>query len=209
MRFSVLISDYNFFTDNSFNSTVNISDNNHPWVFCNTRFKTCTNSWSLSNQKRYCLTLHVRTHQCTVGIIMFNKRNHWSCNWNNLNRTYTDKVNFWCRFHNEFRTVSYRNNVIFKCSVFIQFNIRRSTTVVFIGICCHINNFVSYNTVFYNKERRFNKAIIVYSCVSSQWTNQTCVRTFRSFNRTNTSVVRRVNITNRETCSFSLQTTRP
>ena len=67
---------------NTYRSSIDKFD--HPCSFsCNLRtrvtyqltFKTCTYDRSLCTKQRYGLTHHVRSHQCTVSIIMFKERN--------------------------------------------------------------------------------------------------------------------------------------
>ena len=55
---------------------------------------------------------------------------------------------------------------MFECVILVQLNVSRSTTEVFVFVSCHINNFVSYLSVFNNEERRFYETVIVNSCVS-------------------------------------------
>ena len=44
-------------------------------VYCGLYFHTCSDNRSFCSKKRHRLTLHVRSHQRTVGIVIFQERN--------------------------------------------------------------------------------------------------------------------------------------
>ena len=75
---------------------------------------------TLGLEQRHCLSLHVRAHQCTVCVIVFQERNHRSCNRNDHLRGNIHKVNaILFDFQNLFPITS-RNLAICKVSVFGQ-----------------------------------------------------------------------------------------
>ena len=61
-----------YYTDNF---AVTFSQNADTGVNSNFIFHTGTDNRSLGAQQRYCLTLHVCTHQSTVSVIVFQERN--------------------------------------------------------------------------------------------------------------------------------------
>ena len=75
--------------------------------------------------------------------------------------------------------------------------------------CIHIADFVGQCAVlFHLTVRCFQEAVFIDLCICCQVVDQTDVRTFRCFNRTDSTIVRVVNITYFKACSFTCQTTR-
>ncbi len=74
----------NFVSSNANNCTCIFGKNTYAGIDGNFVFHTSSNNRRLCAKKRYRLTLHVRTHQGTVSIIVFQERNQRSCNRNNL-----------------------------------------------------------------------------------------------------------------------------
>ena len=96
-------------------------------------------------------------------------------------------------------------------SFFVQrlVGLRYMVIILFIG--CHINNLVSYYRIgrvcFVNLSvRSLNKTILIDSCIGSKRVDKTDVRTLRSLDRTHTSIMRIVNVSNLESGSVSGQT---
>ena len=173
-------------------------------------FHTGSDKRPFGLEQRYCLSLHVRAHQRTVCVIVFQERNHRSCNRNDHLRGNIHEVNaVLLHFQNLFPITS-RNLMICKVSVFGQRFVCLCNNVIIFYISGHINNFVCYNTscLVYSPIRSFNKAIFVDSCECCQIRNQTDVRTFWRFNRAHSSVMAIMYVTNFKPCTVSGQTAR-
>ena len=173
-------------------------------------FHTGSDKRPFGLEQRYCLSLHVRTHQRTVCVIVFQERNHRSCNRNDHLRGNIHKVNaILFDFQNLFPITS-RNLMICKVSVFGQRFVCLCNNVIIFYISGHINNFVCYNAscLVYSPIRSFNKAIFVDSCECCQIRNQTDVRAFWRFNRAHSSVMAIMYVTNFKPCTVSGQTAR-
>ena len=56
-------------------------------------------------------------------------------------------------------------------------------------VCCHVLDFICHNAIAYNAVRSFDKSKLVDLRKGGKGGDQTDVRTFRRFNRTNTAVV--------------------
>ena len=80
-----------------------------------TRYVTlhaCTHQRLVSTQCRYSLTLHVRTHQCTVGIVMLEERNQRRSNRNYLFRRHVHQGDVFRRLNSELIQVTYSYQLI-------------------------------------------------------------------------------------------------
>ena len=129
-------------------------------------FHTGTYDRILCYHKRYCLTLHVRTHKSTVCVIVLKERNHRSSDRNNHLRrnvhvVYTVTVNFKNLFTETcIYTLSCEFSLLVKRLVGLCYN------VIILHIGSHIGYFVKYNACFLVNltVRSFNKAVLVYLC---------------------------------------------
>ncbi len=70
------------------------------------------------------------------------------------------------------------------------------------------HDLVGDQSVFHHAVRALEEAVLVGARISGQGVDQTDVRTFRRFDRANTTVVRRVNVTYFKACALTGQTTR-
>ena len=95
----------------------------------------------------------------------------------------------------------------------IQWLIGLCYMVVIFFIRCHIYNFVCNDRILRIIMINltvwcFYKSILVNSCITCKGVDKTDVRSFRRLNRTHSSVVRVVYVSNLESCTISWQTTR-
>ena len=171
-------------------------------------FHTCSDCRSFCCKKRHCLTLHVGSHQRTVGIIVFQERNE-CCRYRehhlrrNVHVIEHLSLVLLCLF-----TVTTGNIFVKEMSLFIQRLIRLCYMVVIFFICCHVDNFFCDNRVrricLINLTiRSLDKSIFVNSRIGCKRVDQTDVRTFRSLDRTHSSIMRIVNVTHLESGSVS------
>src|SRR5882724_10751745 len=70
-------------------------------------------------------------------------------------------------------------------------------------------NIVEHASAFYTAVGRLDESVVVDARVAAQRRDQSDVRTFRRFNRADTSVVRRVNVADFESGTLTRQTARP
>ena len=156
------------------------------------------------------MTLHVSAHQRTVRVIVFKERNKCGCDRNYLFRRNVHVVYLAGRNgkYVVFRTCG--NTVAQEVAVFIQRFVRLRNDISIFNISSHVTNFVGYTFVFFvnTAVRSFHKAIFVDNSKGGQRTNQADVRTFRSFDRTHTTIVRVVYVANFIASAFTAQTTR-
>src|SRR5277367_7094046 len=68
---------------------------------------------------------------------------------------------------------------------------------------------IQHLAVLYAAVGRFDKPVIVDACIAAQRRDQSNVRTFRRFNRADTSVVRGMYVAHFESSALTRQTARP
>ena len=188
------------------NGTATFSHGSNTGVNGNSTFHTGTNQRLISAQSRNRLTLHVRTHQCTVGVIVFQERDQGRTDGYHLLGGYVHVVNLVAAEQAGFAFATAGNQIFYEVAVFIQVGVRLSDNVVAFFDSRQVVNFVSNHTVGHFTIRRLKEAIFVGLRVHGQGVNQTDVRTFRRFDRTYATVVGRVYISNFEACALTGQT---
>ena len=87
---------------NTLDYAATFSDNTHTRVLRNDSLDTSTYNRLFRSQCRHSLTLHVRTHQCTVRVIMLQERNQGCSNRYNLTRTYVHIIYLFRRHYSRF-----------------------------------------------------------------------------------------------------------
>ena len=187
-------------------------------IFCQntyTRVTSCfilhtsSNNGLLGHHQRHSLTLHVRTHQSTVGIIVLQEGNHCSCNGNYHLGAYVHEVNlFTLNFQNLITTacIYTRTN---KTAFLVQRLVGLCYNVLILQVSSHINYFVGYTTssTVYLAVGCLNEAIVVNLCKGCQVRNQSDVGTFRCFNGAHPSIVAVMYVTNFKARTVTAQTT--
>ena len=210
INFAILSTNTNFVADNANNFTSTFCQYANAGVNCYLVLHTGTDNRSLSAQQRNCLTLHVRTHQRTVSVIVLKERDQRSSDGYYLFRTNVHQVNLRRRQGQYFILRTCSNTLAQEIAVIIQRFVGLCNDVLIFFISSHINNVFGYTiVVFINVAvRGFHKAVFVDNSKGGQRTNQTDVRTFRSLNRTHTAIVRVMHDTNFVACTLTRQTAR-
>ncbi len=123
----------------------------------------------------------------------------------------------WCHIHvfhfvfiqdREVTGLAAFDHVIHEISFLIHFNICLCNFRCIFFFCTQESDLLHVClTVSYFVVRCFNKAHVIDLGMHTKCRDQTNVRTFRCFNRTQTAVVRIVNVTYLETCTLPAQTT--
>src|SRR5690606_2142979 len=180
----------------------------HTGVLCHITLDTGTYQRLFSAQRRYGLTLHVRTHQGAVSVVVLEEGNQGRSHRHNLAWRHIHEVHPLGRHHSKFVLVANR----------YQF-FRQTTTLVHrsTGLGHYIFAFldgrqvfdvVSHQTIDYAAVWAFQEAVGVGPGVSCQGVDQTNVRTFRRLNRTYTTVMGRMHVPHLKACTLTGQTAR-
>ena len=190
-----------------FNVTVAVGNNNHTRVLCGTIFHTRTYDRRFRSDERHSLTLHVRTHESTGCVIVFEERYHGCCNGNYLSRRNVHVIYFISVYLLYFIVNTRHNELILEESVFIQRLVSFGDSAGLFLFGCHVNNLVGnllVDLIDY-LVRCLNEAVFVYSRVCCERTDKTDVRAFRSLDRTHTAVVRVVYVADIRACTLSAE----
>ena len=80
VMFILIDLDYYAGSIHGFHHAVMAGDDRHARITSHYAFHAGSHQRRVSPKKRYCLTLHVGTHESTVGVVVFQKRNQRSGN---------------------------------------------------------------------------------------------------------------------------------
>ena len=160
----------------------------------------------VGTQGWHSLTLHVGTHQCTVGVVVLQERNQRCCDRNYLLRRNVHQGDVFRRLDGEFVQVTNSYQFIDQLAFFVHG--RRSLGDHMIGLFNgrQEHDLVGYQTFLHHAVRAFQEAILVGAGIGCQGVDQTDVRTFRRFDRAYATVVGRVYVTDFEACTLTGQT---
>ncbi len=125
---------------------------------------------SFGTQERNGLALHVRAHQCTVGIVVLNKWNQCRSQRSNLVGGNVHIFNF-IRLYAQVVTFAGtgENSVAFKHAVFADLGIRLGNYGLVFLLGCKVFNFLTHLAIFIHFTiRGFNKSEIVHFCVNTE-----------------------------------------
>ena len=132
-----VILDVDFICVHIYDFTASFCHHLCPGVDADPLFKTGSHDRSLRLEKRNCLTHHVRSHQCTVSVIVLKERNEGCSHRSHLVRRNVHIVNL---FFGDYREVSLEtalDSVLFDGSVIIHLHIGKRNEFVFLFLCAH------------------------------------------------------------------------
>ena len=169
---------------------------------------TGTDEGSFGFKQRNRLLLHVGAHQSTVCVVVFKERNHCGGDGNNHLRRNVHVVDLCGIDFDEFVLITAGYLRHCEVIVLIKRGVCLSNDVIVLGIRGHVLDFVKYNAGFFINlaERRFDKTVFVYLCISCKVGDKSDVRAFGSFDRAHTTVVAVMYVTNFEACAVTGKT---
>src|SRR5690606_33393444 len=171
-------------------------------------FDARTDQRLLGTQAGNSLTLHVGAHQCPVGVVVLQERNQRGSYRYDLRRGNVHVVDVFRRSHQRFTSLAAGNEVVDEAAFLIQLRVRLSDDVVAFLDSREIVDLVADFAVNDHVVRRFQETVLVQTSVQRHGVDQTDVRAFRRFDRTYTTVVRGMHVTNFKASAFTRQTAR-
>ena len=192
-------------------NTLTLCSNHGTRILAHLLLKTSTYDRCIIVKQWNCLAHHVTSHQCTVTIIMLQEWNQ-TC-WNRCNLLWRNIhiVNLW-RWNNWIISIlTALNHVADKCTIFCQRSITLTDDLSLLILSCQVNNIIIVHinlAIVHLTVRSYDKAEVIDLCIHTEWRNQTDVWTFRTLNRTKTTIVSIVYVSNLETSTLTRQTTR-
>ena len=207
--FGLVVFDNDFFSVNVLNYTIALGYNLSARVFCYASLDTGTNNRSFRFDNRNCLTHHVRTHQRTVGVVVLQERDKRCSDRRNLVRSHVDKFNLLGRNNREVGILTSFNTFFDNSAVFVHLSRSLSHEFVVLVLSGHILHTLFrevYHAVYDLAVGSLDKSEVVNFCENAERRNKTDVRTFRSLDRAETSVVGIVYVAHLETCTVARKT---
>ncbi len=174
----------------------------------NVALHASTNQRLVSAQCWDSLTLHVRTHQRTVGVVVLKERDQRCRDRYNLLRRNIHQGDVFRRLDGELVQVTNSNQLVNQDLLVVHCGRSLGNDVICFLNSREENNFVSYQSIFNHTVRALEEAVLVGARIGSQGVDQTNVRTFRRFNRAHAPVVSRVYVTDFKASTLTRQTTR-
>ena len=163
----------------------------------------------LGDEQRHGLALHVRTHQGAVGVVVLQERNQRRRDGDQLLRRNVHEIHFH-RFHvHEFAALAANDAIRREMALFIHHGIGLGDGELFLAVSREVFDVVGHAAVFDFAIRRFQETEFVDARKRCQRRDQTDVRAFRGFNRTNASVVRRMHVADFKAGTIAAQTPGP
>ncbi len=163
----------------------------------------------LGAEQRHRLTLHVRSHQRAVGVIVFEERDQRGRDRNELLRRHVHQRDLLTRRHQEFARLARRDQLVDEAAVGVEVGVRLRDRVLRFLHRRQIDNLVGHLAVDDLAIRRLDEAIFVDAREGREAVDQTDVRAFRRFDRTDAAIMGRMNVADLETRALAGQTARP
>ena len=184
------------------------STNKHAGVLSDGFFHARCTHWRINAQQRHSLALHVGTHQCTVGIVVFEERNQCCGDRNSLTRRDINIFNILAGDSGQIALYASERIALAEMPFFICDDIRRSQNSFHFFVSTKVfMNAVDF-AIFHHTVRGNQEAVLINIGIDRQRGDQADVGTFRRFNRTDSAIVRNMNVTHFEAGSFTIQTAR-
>ena len=169
-------------------------------------FHTGANERRFGTNERHSLTLHVRSHERAVRVIVFQERNERCGDRNELLGRNVHERDLFTVGDQEFARFPRRNLLFNKAAIGGQLSVRLRDRVLGFFHGRQIDDIAGHLAVDDAAIRRFDEAIFVDAAERGQRVDETDVRAFRRFNRADAAVVRRVNVADFEACTLTCQT---
>src|SRR5690606_22067141 len=158
-------------------------------------------------QGRHGLTLHVRAHECAVGVVVLEERNQRSSDGNHLLRRYVHQRHVFRRLDGELVQVTHSNQFVNQLAAF-QLRAGLGDHMVGLFDRREEHDLVGDFAFLDHAVRALEEAVLVGARVGGQRVDQTDVRTFRRFDRAHATIMSRVYVTDFEAGTLTGQTAR-
>ena len=186
-----------------------LGDNHFARVVCGTLLHAGTHQRSFRGEQGHRLTLHVRTHEGSVCIVVLEEGDERGCHGHHLASRNVHVIHaITCDEGRVFAGNTAQNLLIDEVSISIDRRRSLCDEVTLFVIGGQVLDLVGDLSVANDTVRGLDETEGVDAGEGCQRTNQTNVRAFRGFNRAHTTVVRGVNVTNLHGGTVTRQTTR-
>ena len=162
-----------------------------------------------SDDQRHRLTLHVRSHQSAVGVVVLQERDQTGRHRHQLFRRYVHVIDPRGLDIDEVAFATAGHPIGREVAPIVQRRISLGDDKRLLAIGRQVIDVTGDAPLLRLAIRRFDKTEVVDARERRQRRNQADVRTFRSFHRTNAAVVRRVHVAHLESGAIARETARP
>ena len=170
---------------------------------------TGTDDRSLTAEQRHSLAHHVRTHECTVGVVMLEEGDQRRGDRCDLDRSHIHKLHFRGGSDREVGVKTSLDTRIHERAIIIDRSITLGddlTLFDFGGEVLDMRIIEIDHAIIYLAIRGFDETEVIDFCVNAERRNQTDVRTFRGLDWAETAIMSIVHVTDLETGTFTRQT---
>src|SRR3984957_8432364 len=210
LLFIPIIADMDLISIHKFHHTLTLTMDLDTRVTGSLGFQSRTDDRHFGTDQRHSLTLHVRSHQRTVGIVMLQERDQRSAKTNDLVGSDVHVLHFSPIQDGEVTRLAGNDLFFHKISLLIQSYIRLGDLrhVLFLG--AQIGQLLQVDLSFRHLAvGRFDKAHFVDLRMHTQGGDQPDIRTFRRLDGTKTAIVRIVYVAYFKAGTLTGQATRP
>ena len=169
-------------------------DNGHPRILAHNALDTRSHQRRLGREQGNRLPLHVRTHQCPVGVIVFQKGNQGGGHTDELVRRYVHQLDILALGHHELSLDTGCDQRVHVLVVFVQRCIGLGNGVFFFLESAEEPHLVGNRGILDSAVRCFDKSVFIHPGISAQGNDQSDVGPFRCFDGTDPAVMGGVNI---------------
>ena len=147
-----------------------LGNDHHAAVVGYARFDTGSDNGRFGIDQRHRLTLHVGSHQRTVGVVVFKEGDKTCCNGNKLTRRYVDEVHLFARELQYFFTTTACDTRVHEVAVFVKRLVGLTDDILVFLVGSQILHRVGDRMVdfVYTAVGSFDKAVLVDASVSCQ-----------------------------------------
>ena len=150
---------------------------------------------TFGTQKRNGLTLHVRAHEGSVGVVVFKEGNERGGNGHHLARRNVLQGDFVAAGHEHVAAGGADGHVLFdETAVFVHGSVGLGDDLILFAGSVEMHDFIGAAAVADHAVGRFNEAVFVHLGVGGQRNDEADVRAFRRFNGADAAVVGGVNV---------------
>ena len=166
------------------------------------------NNGLLRCHQRNGLTLHVRAHQSTVRVVVFEERDHRGGDGDHHARGYVHEVDLFAVNVNDLVAVAAGHALVDKSSLLVKRLGRHGHDVLVFHVRRHVYDFLCDNAglLVDAAVRRNEEAVLIHAGVGGQVVDKADVRTFGRFDRAEARVVAVVNVSHVEVGALAAQT---
>ena len=186
-----------------------LGDHTHPGIARHDPFHAGADQRLIGAQGGHGLPLHIGTHQRPVGVVVFQERNQCRRDRNDLLGRHIHVLHLVRPRQGEFILMTAGHQLVGQFPRGIERGVGLGDDVLAFLDGGQVINPINNLPIFDSPIRRLQETIRIGSGVNRQRVDQTDVRAFRGFNRTDPAIVGGVNVAHLETGSFAGQTARP